>query len=343
MKKAIYFITCILTVSVLSGCTQVGKNENTKPQTNESIEAQNNDTERTTDNSNEMKEELSDMIEFGTYYEEESGTNLTPIRWKVLGENDGYVLLLSEKIIDAKPFHSTRTDTDWENSTIREWLNNDFYHMAFSESEQQSMKAGTELNDLVFLLSNQEIEQYLAAESSRTALPTPFAVKQGVYTNEAGESAWWLRSPVDDKTQTSYISSGGSFGNRAHYVDENIIGIRPAIWIERSYLSGGTINVKSIWGQYDNDPSSRQAVYYGDHITATGIVRYIGKDSHGTPSMELAETDNGTGYVLGVFGSYEEMDTVSVGDQVTIEGDFHILGSDNMVVIKNTKLQEVKK
>lgn len=46
-------------------------------------------------------------------------------------------------------------------------------------------------------------------------------------------------------------------------------------------------------------------------------------------------------YVLGVFGSYDEMASASVGDTVTITGSFHIMSSENMVVLKRCKILQV--
>ena len=103
------------------------------------------------------------------------------------------------------------------------------------------------------------------------------------------------------------------------------------------------INVVDIWNTYNEDPDKDTPTYDGDAVTATGVITYIGKDDHGTDSMELSDKENGTSYVLGVFGSADEMSPVSVGDTVTITGNFHIMSSTNMVVIKQCKIDEIYK
>ena len=65
-----------------------------------------------------------------------------PISWRVLKKNNNTYLLLSDFLLDAKPFYNTHSTVykngkwyhanDYENSIIRSWLNNDFYDIAFA-------------------------------------------------------------------------------------------------------------------------------------------------------------------------------------------------------------------
>lgn len=103
------------------------------------------------------------------------------------------------------------------------------------------------------------------------------------------------------------------------------------------------INASKIWDKYNQDPDNKTPTYDGNLETATGVITYIGKDDHGTDSMQISDTKDGTSYVLGVFGSAEEMSKVSVGDTVTITGNFHIMSSHNMVVLKNCKILNIYK
>lgn len=110
----------------------------------------------------------------------------------------------------------------------------------------------------------------------------------------------------------------------------------PAVTVEKP-----EINAYEIYEKYDKDPDKRTPTYDGDQETVTGVITYIGKDDHGTDSMQLSNEKDGTSYVLGVFGSAEEMASVSVGDTVTITGNFHIMSSHDMVVLKQCKILEI--
>lgn len=101
------------------------------------------------------------------------------------------------------------------------------------------------------------------------------------------------------------------------------------------------INASALWDKYDKDPDKNTPTYDGEKETVTGVITYIGKDDHGTDSMQIADEKSGTSYVIGVFGSREEMDPVSVGDTVTITGNFHIMSSTNMVVLKECQILKI--
>lgn len=101
------------------------------------------------------------------------------------------------------------------------------------------------------------------------------------------------------------------------------------------------INASALWDKYDKYPDKNTPTYDGEKETVTGVITYIGKDDHGTDSMQIADEKDGTSYVIGVFGSREEMDPVSVGDTVTITGNFHIMSSTNMVVLKECQILKI--
>ncbi len=58
------------------------------------------------------------------------------IKWKVL-KNDGSTLfVVADQGLDCKDYHDVGGNATWESSTIRTWLNDDFYQTAFSSNEQ---------------------------------------------------------------------------------------------------------------------------------------------------------------------------------------------------------------
>ena len=63
-----------------------------------------------------------------------------PILWRIVGDPDskGYINLISEYIIDSRPFHNNRNtgSSDYSVSHIRDWLNGGFLN-SFSQSESE--------------------------------------------------------------------------------------------------------------------------------------------------------------------------------------------------------------
>lgn len=69
-------------------------------------------------------------IKFDSYYQSNSNTK-EPIEWLVFWENVEGVRLISKYVLDCQPYNDSK-DVIWENSTLHNWLNNEFYNEAFN-------------------------------------------------------------------------------------------------------------------------------------------------------------------------------------------------------------------
>lgn len=185
------------------------------------------------------------IVSFGTY--QQNSSQKDAINWIVLKFDDNKALLLSKDLLSARPWDETGNNLTWDNSSIREWLNNEFLNNAFSKEEINSIvsteldnsdqqgygtPSGKNTTDKVFLLSVDEFNNLVKNTTFATASPTKLAVEEGAYSNDQGNAAWWLRSPGMTNESPAYLSSAGELGTRAHKATEKEIGIRPAVWIE---------------------------------------------------------------------------------------------------------------
>ena len=64
-----------------------------------------------------------------------------PILWRMGGEfsDEGYILAMSEYVLDSRPFHGNNNTIDYSTSDIRKWLNNGFFNNAFFPAEQKAI------------------------------------------------------------------------------------------------------------------------------------------------------------------------------------------------------------
>lgn len=179
----------------------------------------------------------SDTLYYGSH------TNSGDIEWRVISQNAEKVTLLSERVLDNVPYHMSNTYATYEGSTLRSWLNaydssanylnmsykdNGFLKTSFSSAENGVMtetKIGENVSDKVYVLSENEAEEYLGSNKELAA------------TNTDDENAsWWLRS--DKQSQTAPIVSPGNwfFGTTTEISAENVgstdIGVRPAITLD---------------------------------------------------------------------------------------------------------------
>lgn len=173
-----------------------------------------------------------------------------PIKWRIVKEEDGKAMLLCDTAIDAQSFDF---DGDYSNnyaeSTIREWLNREFYFTAFNTAQKalirttlvnnsaQSTAYSTNDNacedtrDRLFLLSYAEAKDYGKTVDMLKLKTSDYAISQGCFVDSEGYCFWRLRSPYDADTEcASYVRANGVIRSRyeVYYSD---FGIVPALWL----------------------------------------------------------------------------------------------------------------
>ncbi len=178
-----------------------------------------------------------------------------PIEWHAVESSDGQILLLADMILDAQQYSYDPYGTSsgylnvYGSSSLRDWLNDDFYRTAFSDFEHQSMitteisytvsvpgSAAAELtvDDDVFLLSSDELSdsEFYGGVSSRVKRTTDYALCQGAFS-EDGNGVWWLRTDGGTFSYTGSTSDAvGTNGSaKSGGIKDTSYGVVPAIWV----------------------------------------------------------------------------------------------------------------
>ncbi|MGN0793847.1 MAG: DUF6273 domain-containing protein [Aristaeellaceae bacterium] len=189
---------------------------------------------------------VGSIVTFGSYEQDGVYYNgAEPIEWIVLDRRGSQVLLLSRYGLDVQPYHHTATAINWSNSSVRNWLQSDFFNEAFTAQEQgmiattrnstpiNSNNAGSpgpDTYDTVFFLSSTEATKYLTTQESRMVKATTYALMHGAGTNYSQNSYWWLRSYADSsRKRVLMINSQGNV--YASTIDDYQAVVRPAIWV----------------------------------------------------------------------------------------------------------------
>ena len=202
---------------------------------------------------------IGDEINFGMYEQDNNNKNgAEPIQWKVLAIEDGKALLVSKYVLDIKPYNDVSKNITWEDSSLRLWLNKDFYWNAFSSSEAKQIAqttipnpnnpesgtyGGTVTTDKIFLLSFYEASRYFNSDNERKGAVTD-AVKFNPVYNEImnqndfyGYSIWWLRTPGRNEDMAMFVDEVGALYHygvtyMGRWVNEDYVGVRPALWMD---------------------------------------------------------------------------------------------------------------
>ena len=251
---------CLCTVCAVS-CSKSANHENS-PNAESSQNAKTAQTAETTCSKALFQEQcvgVGDIVTFGKY--PQATHEPEAISWRVLDvdSTNRKMLLLSEYVLDAKPYNTSYTSITWEKCTLRTWLNGTFKTTAFTSSEQQFILqtpltnpnnpnygtvGGNDTYDDVFLLALADATNtaYFADNAVRMALATKYAIINGICAfkpsidvrrcvNVQCSALWWLRSPGSKSNRTAEVDDEGFVDYEGGDVTGKAIGVRPALWV----------------------------------------------------------------------------------------------------------------
>ena len=186
-------------------------------------------------------------ITFGKYEQDNDTSNgKEDVEWLVLEVTDGKALLISRYAFEKMKYDSGDTPVTWETSDMREWLNNDFINLIFSEEDEKEIltvtvtadknpqygtEAGNATEDKVFLLSSIEAERYFDSDSERQCHYISNYSGTMFYSDDDFVS-WRLRSP-GQYGGSAVVESDGEISN-VGWSEVLSCFTRPALWIDLS-------------------------------------------------------------------------------------------------------------
>lgn len=185
------------------------------------------------------KVEIGDCVLFGSYEQDNDLNNgKEQIEWIVLDVKDNKALLISKYSLDCQIYNESVENIVWADSSLRKWLNEDFYKAAFSSKDKGvivSTSTGAEgdngsVSDNVFLLSIDEASNYFKSDAERACVSTEYAVARGA-TNESGFCFWWLRSPGKMEECVAFVFNLGYVFDYGRVANLGDCGVRPAVWV----------------------------------------------------------------------------------------------------------------
>ncbi len=263
-----------------------------------------------------------------------------PLKWRVLDASTG--LIVCDSAIDSQAYNNyvlsadgyywgdsnkNHYASDWENSSLRAWLNNDFYNTAFSETQQNRIKEVTRENkstdsstydsnptsDKITLLSYNDVlntsygfSSSSSADTARQRKSTDYAQCQGCWTSisssYAGNSWWWLRSPYNSFSATFVDNDGRANFYYYHYYRVNITdgGIVPALNLSQSTIGTSSIILEEIAAEDavdENTVGTSQATQTVFAPIANGEFT-LGSAVDGNLYMVYGVTDYNDGFTL---------------------------------------------
>ncbi len=199
--------------------------------------------------------QVGDKIVFGSY------------SWKVLDIEKDRALIISEYIIEQRPYHDAYVGITWADCSLRKYLNGEFYD-GFNEAEKSRIcpvinknydnewygtAGGEDTRDNIFLLSMEEaVCQYFGDSSAMLYNPGKnqrywFERKDKNNSRRVAKLEdnkeqiwwWWTRTPGRVNVKSVYIHGDGNIGIQGNNILKGNIadgrctgGVRPALWLK---------------------------------------------------------------------------------------------------------------
>ncbi len=237
-KKLLSVILCLLLVVGLVACgggsatnsSNVGDNSNVPSggSYNANLKSQIQNCTPITKYTENTSVDRMDTIIFGM------DKNGDTIEWIVLEKSNNKALLLSKYLLTSHMFNDVYTYIDWENCTLRKWLNSEYINTIFSKKEQGSILTADVISDdaysnkdcvvtedKLFLLSFDEVNKYFSTDNQRVA-----------FYKDGGSNVWWLRVGSATVGGIRVVSSDGETGGNGYRCDDVGPGVRPALWVK---------------------------------------------------------------------------------------------------------------
>ena len=186
--------------------------------------------------------------------------------WRVLDIQNNTALIITEEIIEQRPYNDAYIDITWAHCALRKYLNGEFYDK-FNATDKSRIipvinknldnqwygsKGGVDTQDSIFLLSIEEVCKYFGDSLSKLHNRRKnqrywFERKDEnnskriarLEVSKGGIWWWWLRSPGRVNVKAVYIHGDGNIGIQGNNILKGNIsdgkctgGVRPALWLK---------------------------------------------------------------------------------------------------------------
>lgn len=182
------------------------------------------------------------------------------IKWRVLYNDGSTLFVAADKGLDCKNYNTESETVTWESSALRSWLNDSFFHTAFSRNEQEAIVSKDVVNednpvydasgendtrDNIYLLSVGEVtdttygfcQQEFVDSASRQRKVSDYAHVRGatidVFEMDGDNCGWWLRTSGSKDTEAGVVIDGYVFSDSVD-VGTTDVSVLPAMHIRLS-------------------------------------------------------------------------------------------------------------
>ena len=234
------------------------------------------------------EKEIGDTFVFGKFqYSQERGKE--PISWKILEKDHGKMLITTEYSLTTMQFSNSSSEIcEWEKSSLRTWLNNDFIEQAFTDAERDLILQvqvknedtrffhdgrGSDTYDRIFIPSYSEIQKYFGTDPKKLILEDGDE-KRRKDPWFGGSTSWWLRTPGNYTNHLLWVEYNGEIDMQGAESTHMYLSVRPMMVID--------IQLPAVYEElklYDTDPHER------DRLISEEVQAHVAGDDYPSARM----------------------------------------------------------
>lgn len=231
---------------------------------------------------------VDDTVTLGTFEQDGDTSNgKEAMTWTVYEVSDGKALLISDVCIYLLPYNENGDDNSWTNSTVRAWLNNEFYDTAFSEEEKECV-CETEIGTYRLSVNENSKFREIDGEEEKTIdrvfVPHIFEywsltcepevsdfakeIFKGNYGSDDYQTMFWIRNPYEEEKDIACGYNDESKRSTGYTIQPDTDAfVRPAVFVDaRKLKQSNKSNTNKDDTDKDNDNENSDVKYYTDRI-----------------------------------------------------------------------------
>lgn len=160
-----------------------------------------------------QKEEPGDTVMIGGY------------NWIILNKSEDKALLIKKVALEKRAYNINADAITWENSTLRQFLNNDFLLQTFTESERNN----------ILQSNNENSKSAYGTDGGNNTLDSVFllsAMEANEYQNllKGFKNSSWLRSPGYSQNSAAFMTEKGTVMDYGYMVTSEEFTVHPVLW-----------------------------------------------------------------------------------------------------------------
>lgn len=157
-----------------------------------------------------------------------------PIVWEIAKKTLKWTALISGVGLDSREYNCKISDSEWEMSSLYEWLNTEFIETAFNETQAEWLCGiyGYGEDCRVFIPDADDDKDFCRAEGAQKGITDYFKCVGGGLATSGGVNSYWVTDKNNERYDEAKVIDPNIRGITTQYVDCTMVAVVPKIVVK---------------------------------------------------------------------------------------------------------------